>query len=197
MTVPQPTDRDERLARELEDLAEAVSALRAELRELRTSPLPREEVAGWEDERPPAAHDWIPTLAPPRRVGGRVPRLPLELAFLAGVAALAGLADLRPVEIGVAMAVAWIVVAFAEWAGSRADRLRAQLQLAPPYAGLDAASVPAHPDPAWFTPPTERTLLGAPDEQATAISSLPPAGGERTLTPAEDPETTAEHRPAG
>ncbi len=197
MTVPQPTGRDDRLARELEDLAEAVSALRAELRELRTSPLPREEVAGWEDERPPAAHDWIPALAPPPRGRVRLPRLPLELAFLAGVAALAGVADLRPAEIGVAMAVAWVVVALAEWAGSRADRLRAQLQLAPPYGALDAAAgAPAPPDPAWFAPPTERTLLGTPDEQATAVTSLP-AAGDRTLAPAEDTGTTAEHPPGG
>jgi hypothetical protein len=185
MTVPEATGRDESLPRELHELVEEVSALRGEVRRLGTA-LPRDEAAGWDDERPPASHAWIPALGPPRRSAVRLPRLPFELGFLAVAAVLAGLADLRPVEIAVAMGAAWVVVAAAEWAGSRGDRLRARLLLAQPLTAPPPA--PAHPDPAWFTPPVEHTLLGSAAEQSTAITTLPPA---------DDAEATAEHPPGG
>ena len=127
------------------------------------------------------------SLATPQRASLRVPRLPLELLFIAAAAVLAGVADLRPVAIAAVMGAAWLIVALAEWAGSRGDRIRAQIYLSPIAAAqpLHPAAAPA--DPNWFTPPVEHTLLASVADQATSITTLPP--------PLEDPETTAERRP--
>jgi hypothetical protein len=191
------------VSRQLRELANAVAELRGEVRRSAGATLPREESAGWDDERPVASHAWVSSLATPAKAPVRIPRLPLELAFIAGAAVLAGFADLRPLEIGAVMAVAWVIVALAEWAGSRGDRMRAQIYLSP------IAAPPPQPepkaDPTWFTPPVEHTLL-TPVEQATAVTKLPPAvapdaDSEATavtkLPPAapqpDDPEATAEH----
>jgi hypothetical protein len=178
---------DDAVSRELHELASAVAELKAELRRNSAATLPREEAAGWDDEvaSSAATQAWVSSLAPSRPTQTRIPRLPLELLFLAGAAVLAGFADLEPVEIAVVMAIAWAIVALAEWAGSRGDRMRAQVYLSSPSAPL-APAAPASPDPTWFTPPVEHTLLeGREEEQATAVAKLPPV---------EDPEQTAEHR---
>jgi hypothetical protein len=171
---------------QLRELTRAVAELRGELRRNTGSALPPEERAGWDDEAIRSTQAWVSALSPPRPGATRIPRLPFELAFLAGAAALAGYADLRPIEIAAVMAAAWIVVALAEWAGSRGDRLRAQIYLAP----VTAPEQPAQPlpaDPSWFTPPVEHTLLGPRDEQATVVSAPATAAA-----PAEDddPEST-------
>jgi hypothetical protein len=189
---------DEALAHELHQLGEAVAALREEVRRSAGALLPRDDDAGW-DETPASAHSWVSTLATPQRATVRIPRLPLELAFIAAAAVLAGVADLRPAEIAAAMAAAWVIVALAEWAGSRGDRLRAQVYLAPIGVAREPDPAEARADPSWFTPPVEHTLLTSP-EQATGIVKLPPADDQEqstaivTLPPAEDPETTAERR---
>jgi hypothetical protein len=187
MSEPAGVPRDDAVSRELHELASAVAELKAELRRNSSATLPREEAAGWDDEAAASAatHAWVSSLAPSRPVQVRIPRLPLELLFLAGAAVLAGFADLEPIEIAVVMGIAWVIVALAEWAGSRGDRMRAQVYLSAP-AAPPASPAPASPDPTWFTPPVEHTLLDArEEEQATAVSQLPPV---------EDPETTAEHR---
>jgi len=186
MSEPAGAASDEAVSRELHELASAVAELKAELRRNAGATLPRDEAAGWDDEASSAAtHAWVSSLAPARSTPVRIPRLPLELLFLAGAAVLAGVADLEPVEIAAVMAIAWVIVALAEWAGSRGDRMRAQVYLSSP-AAPPARPAAATPDPTWFTPPVEHTLLGArEDEQATAVAKLPPV---------EDPETTAEHR---
>jgi hypothetical protein len=200
MSEPQSTPADDAVSRELHELATAVAELKAEVRRTGAA-LPREETAGWDDAAPSeVTHGWVSSLAPSRQQRLRIPRLPFELAFLAGAAVLAGLADLKPVEIAVVMGIAWIIVALAEWAGSRGDRLRVQISLSSPAAPA-APPAPASPDPTWFTPPVEHTLLGAraEEEQATGVAQLPPvedpeATGVAQLPPVEDPETTAEHR---
>jgi hypothetical protein len=50
---------------------------------------------------------------------GRVLRFVLEVALLVGLAVALGLADVRPVGIVVAMALAWVVVALVEWVALR------------------------------------------------------------------------------
>jgi hypothetical protein len=186
MTEPAGVPAEDAVSRELHELASAVAELKAEFRRNSAATLPRQEEAGWDDEASSAAtHAWVSSLAPSRPTQVRIPRLPLELVFLAAAAVLAGLADLEPVEIAVVMGIAWVIVALAEWAGSRGDRMRAQVYLSSPSAPPSAPAA-ATPDPTWFTPPVEHTLLGArEDEQATAVAKLPPV---------EDPETTAEHR---
>jgi hypothetical protein len=177
---------DDALHGQLRDLTQAVTELRGELRRAAGTSLPREESAGWDDDAVRSTQAWVSALAPSRPAPVRIPRLPLELAFLAGAAALAGYADLKPLEIAAVMAAAWIIVALAEWAGSRGDSVRAQIYLAPVAAPeRPAAALPA--DPSWFTPPVEHTLLGPRDEQATAVGA--PAAAAPTMH-GDDPEST-------
>ena len=173
---------DQAISHELKQLTEAVAELRAELRRSVGATLPREEAGGWDEDRHVSSHAWVSSLAAPRRTSVRIPRLPFELALIGGAAVLAGVADLRPVEIAAVMGVAWVIVALAEWAGSRGDRMRAQIYLSPITTPQPPPAV-VKADPTWFTPPVEHTLLASVDEQATAIAKLPPA---------EDHETTAE-----
>lgn len=200
---------DDGAARELRALAAQVVSLQADVRRLESAPLPHDPSgdrgSGWDDEpgpaAPPASFGWISALEAPRRARVRIPRLPLELAFLAGAAALAGFAHLRPLVIAGVMGGAWLIVVLAEWAGSRGDRLRHRLLLeAPAFAPQPEADV-VRADPTWFTPPVEHTLLSRP---AAAASSAAPE--EQTMiaklptvldTDLVDTETTAESRPGG
>ena len=176
---------DQAISHELRELTAAVAELRSEVRRSVGTTLPRDEGSGWDEDRPVASHAWVSSLAPPRRASVRIPRLPLELALIVGAAVLAGIADLRPIEIAAVMAIAWVIVALAEWAGSHGDRMRAQVYLAPIGVPEPPSQAAVKADPTWFTPPVEHTLLTSVDDQATAIATLPPA---------EDPETTAERR---
>jgi len=173
------------VSQQLQELTTAVAALRTEVRRNAGAALPPDDSSGWVDERPAASHAWVSSVTAPRSTSVRIPRLPLELLFLAGAAVLAGVADLSPEKIAGVMAVAWVIVALAEWAGSRGDRLRAQTYLTP-LTLQPPAPISPQPDPTWFTPPVEHTLLARADDQATAIAKLPPL---------EDPETTVERRP--
>lgn len=198
MTEPSSGARvtaDQAVSHELRELTEAVAELRTELRRTSGATLPREESAGWDEGKVAASHAWVSSLPTPQRTSVRIPRLPLELAFLAGAAVLAGVADLRPVEIAAVMGVAWLIVALAEWAGSRGDRMRTQVYLSPVGTPQHAPPAAVKADPTWFTPPVEHTLLASVDDQATGITKLPPADDQATgITPppADDPETTAE-----
>jgi hypothetical protein len=169
------------VARELRELASEVSALRADVRRAGGPVLPSGE-HGWVDQGEPATHAWVSALGPAPRAPIRVPRLPLELAFLACAAVLAGVARLRPVEIAAVMGVAWIIVAISEWAGSRGDRMRAQLLVAPPV--LAPQPVAPTPDPAWFTPPVEQTMLGSRHDAGDSATMVGPA---QTPAAAGDP----------
>jgi len=181
------------VARELRALAGQIVSLQAEVRRLEGAPLPRAGDTGWDEPTPPpATFGWISSLETPRRAAVRIPRLPLELAFLAGAAALAGLAHLRPLVIAGVMASAWAIVALAEWAGSRGDRLRHRLIFEAPARAPEPEVVRA--DPTWFTPPVEHTLLAhAPPEQSTPEQETIVA----KLPSLPESETTAERRPGG
>ena len=193
---------DDGVAQELRSLAAQVVSLQADVRRLESAPLPHDTGGGWDDEPGPAAapasFGWISALEAPRRARVRIPRLPLELAFLGGAAALAGFAHLRPLVIAGVMGGAWLIVVLAEGAGSRGDRLRHRLLFeAPAFAPQPEADV-VRADPTWFTPPVEHTLLtrpsspAAPEEQTT-IAKLPSV----LDTDLVDAETTAERRPGG
>jgi len=184
---------DDDVVRELRALATQLVALQADVRRLESAPLPRDADSGWDDPTPPpATYSWISSLEVPRKAQIRIPRLPLELAFLGGATALAGLAHFRPLVIAGVMGGAWVIVVLAEWASSRGDRLRHRLLLeAPLYVPSHEPEV-VRADPTWFTPPVEHTLIARPAaaeaaEQQTTIAKLPPP----------DSETTAERRPGG
>ena len=172
----------EQLADEVRELRAQVAELQADVRRLDAGGLAAEH--GWAAQGEPVepSLSWISTLeAPtPRRLA--VPRLVLEIAFLALVAVLSVLAELEPVGIVAAMGSAWLLVAFAELAASRAERRRQELLFAQPFAP------PAAPvaDPAWFAPPVEHTILQTPAEDT----------GAATLPPLAESEQTAERRPA-
>jgi len=147
------------VAKEIHALGAQIASLQAEVRRLQTAPLPAGGGSGWDDPatpEPPPSFAWM-TLQPPRRAAVRLPRLPFELAFLGGAAALAGVAHLRPVVIAGVMGGAWAIVALAEWAASRGDRLRRDLLLAVPATSAEPSRPMA--DPAWFTPPTTASCV--------------------------------------
>ena len=159
--------------RELESVA---SELRSELRSLRAE---RTAPAGFEDEDWPAetgfaggnqpSAGWVAAVPPPLAHNVTVPRLAVEGAFLLLVALLAGIADLGAGWIVLVMAVAWALVALAEWAAA-AKRSRWRLDEVAP-----AVVVPG-PDAADSTGPWDMPVV-----ESTAIDSPPPGSESKTI----------------
>jgi hypothetical protein len=180
MAEPEADD----LTAEVHALRAQVAGLQADVRRLEAGGFSSAADHGWAVEGEPAESSlsWISTLeAPlPRRLA--VPRLVLEIVFLGLVAVLAVIAELEPAAIVAVMGAAWLLVAFAEWASTRAERRREELLLSSPFA---PAQAPVS-DPAWFAPPVEHTILQTPDEDT----------GAATLPPLAESEQTAERRPA-
>jgi hypothetical protein len=177
--------------RELESVA---AELRAELQSLRADRAAPQRFADedWPVETGPGASglpsaDWIATVPPPFARGLTVPRLAIEGAFLVLVALLAGLADLDARWIVLVMAVAWALVALAEWAAAT-KRSRWRLdEIAP------AVAAPG-PDAAESTGPWDMPVV-----ESTAIESEAPASESKTivaqLPAAELPEEAEEQEP--
>jgi hypothetical protein len=176
------TDADETVVAELQRLGERIDTLQADVRRLSAPALPPVE-PGWADDRvTPPSYAWVGSLDSPMQRRPAVPRLLLEILFLAACATTAAVADLDAVAVGGVMVGAWVIVALVEWASSRADRRRDELLSIPPP--MPAAPAPA--DPSWFVPPVEQTLLdggvGSADS-ATAVTRLPaPAEGQLEAT---------------
>ena len=186
--------------RELESVA---SELRAELHSLRAQ---RSAPSHFADEEwpvsaaqagGPGAADWVARVPPPLAHSFTVPRLVLEGAFLLLVALLAGIADLSVEWIVLVMAVAWGLVALAEWAAA-AKRSRWRLdEVAPPVVvpGPDAADSTGP----WDMPVIESTavavLPATASESKTIVTKLPvdPAELAEPAEPAE-PAQTAKRR---
>jgi hypothetical protein len=156
--------------RELETVA---SELRAELHSLRADRSPRARVDEvWPAERTAAnaSPDWVSAVPAPFQRGFAVPRLALEAAFLLLAGLFAGLADLSTVWIVLVMAVAWSLVALAEWAAA-VKRQRWRLdEIAPPLlAGAAETTGP------WDMPVVEATVVdeGPDPESKTIVTTLP------------------------
>ncbi len=164
----------ERLAEELRRLSDRIDTLQSDVRRLSGPTLPPGE-PGWDDERlPPAvSYAWLSSLESPARRRPALPRLLLEILFLAACATAAAIADLDPVALAGVMVGAWVLVALIEWASSRADRRRDELLSIPPPAPAAAALA----DPSWYVPPVEQTLLGnaTSTDSVTAVTRLPAA----------------------
>jgi hypothetical protein len=180
---PKQTEQNEPVngvADELHRLNEQISALQGDVRRLSGGPLPT--VAG--DDRPDEApsYAWVGSLEPRLRRRPALPRFLLEAAFLVAAAALVAAAELEPYVIALVMAGAWVIVALAEWAASRAERRREEMLLAPP----PVPAAPPQADPAWFSPPVEHTQIESSADSETAVTRLPPVADEATV----------EHKPA-
>jgi hypothetical protein len=156
------------------ELADRIEALQADVRRLGGPGLPAAE-PGWSDETavpaPAPSYAWVSSIGAPVRRRPGVPRVLLEVLFLAGVATAAAVAELDAPVIAGVMAVAWALVALIEWTAARADRRR---DAVPTFAPL-APPEPLPADPSWFVPPVEQTLLEPAPESPTMVTKLPPA----------------------
>jgi hypothetical protein len=156
-------------------LSAQVGGLQAELRSLRaqTRPLPAPEgdAPGWEDRTPARRESsaWIRSLDGPAPRAPAVPRLLLEIVFLAVVAVGVVLADLDAPAIVAVMAVAWLLVALAEWTAAQAAKRRGEL-VDSSLAGIGGVFAD---DPSWFAPPVERTELEVVEEGEDTATKLP------------------------
>jgi hypothetical protein len=180
--------------RELESVA---AELRSELRSLRAE---RAAPGRFEDEDWPVeaglagggvpSADWVSSVPPPVVRGVTVPRLAIEGAFLVLVALFAGLADLAAPWIVLVMAVAWGLVALAEWAAA-AKRSRWRLDEIAPAVAQPPPDAADSTGP-WDMPVVEATAVELPvpaSESNTIVTSLP-AG-----LPADPPEPVSEPEP--
>lgn len=160
---------------ELEAKLEVLDELREELRRLRSpGPAPRVDEEGWPDEAPPPLPPpeaaWVAAVPPPVLHPSPLPRLALEAGFLLLVAFLSALADLAPLAIAGVMAVAWILVALAEWSAAAARHEPASSPSAPALEDTQADGS------AWDVPPVEPTVVVPPDdsESHTVVARMPP-----------------------
>jgi hypothetical protein len=181
--APQP---EEDLTSVVRELTDRIEALQADVRRLGAPGLPAAD-AGWED--PIAApvgspsYAWVSSVSVPVRRRPAVPRLLLEVLFLAAAATAAGIAELDAPAIAAVMAGAWLLVALIEWAASLAERRRDAIPSLAPAAPVE----PPAADPAWFVPPVEQTMVEPSGDAPTAVTRLPP--------PQDDLDATVEERP--
>ena len=178
MTAAEQTahrrEPDPELADVVRELSDRIEALQADVRRLGGPGLPAGE-PGWNDESgdsiPAPSFAWVSSIGAPARRRPTVPRLLLEVLFLAGVATAAAIANLDATVIAVVMAAAWILVALIEWAASRAESTRNAI---PTFTPVPPAE-PRAADPSWFVPPVEHTLLEPAPDSPTTVTKLPPA----------------------
>ena len=167
-------DAGDELTTVVRDLSDRIEALQADVRRLGGPGLPASD-PGWssEDDAQPAAtsYAWVSSIGAPVRRRRTIPRLPLEVLFLAGVAAAAAIAKLDAEKIAGLMAASWVLVALIEWAASRADRTRDPV----PHVEQLTPAGPLPADPSWFVPPVEHTLVEPAADSPTAVTRLPPA----------------------
>jgi hypothetical protein len=149
----------------IRELSARVGGLQADVNALRAQPNTLPPVDGRRDPL-----GWVRELEGPTRRRADIPWLLLEVTFLAAVAVAAAVADLRPLAIVGLLAGAWALVTLGELAGARAARRRAEAA----YAPLAIYGQNRPPDPSWFAPPVERTVVDAGDED-TATRLPPPS----------------------
>jgi hypothetical protein len=181
-----PEGETSELAASVRALSDRIEALQADVRRLGGPGLPSGD-PGWDgqDEQPGPApsHAWVGSVSSPVRRRPSVPRLLLEILFLAAVAAAAAVAKLDAPVIAGVMAGAWLLVALIEWAAARAELRRQEV----PGFAPRAPAEPLPADPSWFVAPVEHTLVEAAPDSPTAVTRLPP--------PPDDLEATVERRP--
>lgn len=161
LSVGSPEPDSAELLEAIKEVSSEIDGLQSELRALRAQarglPATDGSAHGWDDRVSVRRESspWIRSLDGPGPRQPAVPRLLLEVVFLVVVAGAAAIAQLDPLVIVLVMAVAWGIVALAEWFAAREARRKAELSLAP-LAGMSAVLAD---DPSWFEPPVERTQL--------------------------------------
>ena len=182
--------------RELESVA---AELRAELRSLRAE---RAAPRRFDDEDWPVeastvggglpAAEWVATVPRPLARGVTVPRLALEGVFLLLVALFAGLADLSAGWIMLVMAVAWALVALAEWAAA-AKRSHWRLDEIAPAVAVPGAEAADSTGP-WDLPVVESTAIepAAAESESKTVVALPAAATPVDPEEPEEPEQAPE-----
>jgi hypothetical protein len=155
-------------------LAVQVGSLQTDVHALRTSagglPATEGETHGWDErhvgtqQSPP----WVRSLESPVARRPAVPRFALEILFLVAVAVIAGVARLDAIAIVIVMALAWALVAAAEWLAAREAAKRETALL---RSGL--ASAVAREDAAWFGA-LGASVTATPSSAADSAARLPP-----------------------
>ncbi len=107
-------------------------------------------------------------------MGGFTPRFAFEVVFLILLAVAAGLAELRPLVIGLVMGGAWVIVTLIEWLAWRHE----QSTTAEEWGALEAGG--AEDTDAWAVEDILAPLPGdeAGAEDASQTSVLPPPRDE-------------------
>ena len=159
----------------MQALSAQVGGLQTELHALRSQVRPLPEPAdapGWGDS-PSARREsspWVRTLERPAPRGPAVPRLLIEVAFLAAVALAAALAELDPLVIALVMAGAWVLVALAEWMAARAARRHG---LRPGGAAVRRPAPSSEKIRPGSRPPVEHTAIEPAAEDDDTQTRLP------------------------
>jgi hypothetical protein len=161
----------------IRELSARVGGLQADLDALRSESrrLPSAGATpGWDGglQGRPDGLGWVRDVESPPSRRANVPWLTLEITFLVAVAVGAAVADLDWGTIIAVMAGAWVLVALVEWTVARSERRRAEAV----YAPLAVYGEGLAPDPSWFAPPIERTVLDAGEEDTGA--RLPPPSAD-------------------
>jgi hypothetical protein len=161
----------------IRELSARVGGLQADLDALRSESrrLPSAGATpGWDGglQGRPDGLGWVRDVESPPSRRANVPWLTLEITFLVAVAVGAAVADLDWGTIVAVMAGAWALVALVEWTVARSERRRAEAV----YAPLAVYGEGPAPDPSWFAPPIERTVLDAGEEDTGA--RLPPPSAD-------------------
>jgi len=171
----EPTTPDDELVGALRSLAAQVGSLQTDVQSLRAEsrglPTGEADRHGW-DETAPIVREgaaWVRAVDSPRPRGLAIPWLLFEIAFLVAVAVLTVVADLEPYAIAGAMAVAWALVALAEWLAARGERSDRQL-----VYRASAPSVPQPDDTAWFAQNGGETFVDEPSAESKPALLPPP-----------------------
>ena len=185
----QGDQHEEDLASVVRELSDRIEALQADVRRLGAPGLPAAE-PGWDvgvasPVPTTPSYAWVSSVSAPVRRRPAVPRLLLEVLFLAAAATAAGIAELDAPAIAGVMAGAWLLVALIEWAASLAERRRDRI---PMFQTVEPPE-PRAADPAWFVPPMEHTVIEPPGDDPTAVTRLPPPPDDLDVTVEERPES--------
>jgi hypothetical protein len=115
--------------------------------------------------------------------GGFTPRFAFEVVFLVLLAVAAGLADLRPLVIGLVMGGAWVLVVLIEWLAWRAETRSEE----PPPAWTPPEGEGIESTDSWeideILAPLPEESSQADDESRTSV--LPPAEKPKPDEPKE------------
>src|SRR5712691_5784503 len=102
--------------------------------------------------------------------GGFTPRFAFEIVFLVLLAIACGLADLRPLVIGLVMGGAWVLMTGIEWLAWRSETT---VDASPVWP--DSSADGAEPLDSWDI---DEILAPLPEGEAGSTSVLPPGADE-------------------